>query len=368
MGTSAVFPKAPARAGMYESFFLRAVSPEEPVGVWIRHTVHKRRGERPTGSAWCTVFDSRRGRPYMHKQIGREPSVPAGGWIDVGHARMTPREAEGTCGAARWSLRFASDEPELLHLPRRWLYRTPLPRTKLSSPLPAARFDGSLEVSGQSVIELHGWRGMVGHNWGSEHAERWIWLHGVGFGEEPEAWLDVALGRVRVAGRMTPWVANGALSLDGRRYRVGGLTAGRPDVAETSRGCMVAFGGERRLALQARVEVPEGAAACWHYAGPDGEDRSGAHSQDGWIGGAPDPAPLDGVSPPAGTQSEGLGRAVCTGGRDVINCSVSALKLIVRLPGEGEARTLRTAHGAAYELGVRRYDQRLGREREPAQP
>lgn len=342
---------------MYESFFLRAVSPEEPVGLWIRHTVHKRRGERPTGWVWCTVFDSRRGHPFMHKQIGRAPGVPAGGWIDVGHARMTPREAEGSCGAARWSLRFASDEPELLHLPRRWLYRTSLPRTKLSSPLPAARFDGTLEVSGQSAIELHGWRGMVGHNWGSEHAERWIWLHGVGFGEEPDAWLDVALGRVRVAGRMTPWVVNGALSLDGHRYRVGGLTAGRPHVAETARGCIVAFGGERRLAVQARVEVPEGAAACWHYVDLDGEDRSDiggtATEGGGQSQGTPNPAPPDGVSPPAGTQSEALGRAVSPGGRDVINCSVSALKLIVRLPGEHESRTLRTAHGAAYELGVR---------------
>ena len=82
-----------------------------------------------------------------------------------------------------------------------WLYRTPLPRTKLTSPAPAARFDGALELSGQNAIELRGWPGMIGHNWGSEHAERWIWLHGVCFQEEPRAWLDVALGRLKVAGR-----------------------------------------------------------------------------------------------------------------------------------------------------------------------
>ena len=119
----------------------------------------------------------------------------------------------------------------------------------------------------------------------------------------------------------------------------------------------MAFGGERRLAVQARVEVPEGAAACWHYADLDGEDRSDiggtAAEGGGQSRGTPNPAPPDGVSPPAGTQSEGLGQAVSPGGRDVINCSVSALKLIVRLPGEHESRTLRTAHGAAYELGVR---------------
>ena len=41
MATSAIFPSTPARAGMYESFYLRAVAPEGPIGVWIRHTVHK---------------------------------------------------------------------------------------------------------------------------------------------------------------------------------------------------------------------------------------------------------------------------------------------------------------------------------------
>jgi hypothetical protein len=39
--TAAMFPKARARSGMYESFYLRAVSPREPVGVWIRHTARR---------------------------------------------------------------------------------------------------------------------------------------------------------------------------------------------------------------------------------------------------------------------------------------------------------------------------------------
>jgi hypothetical protein len=302
---------------MYESFYLRAVSPEEPVGVWIRHTVEKPRGERPTGSVWCTVFDARRGRPFMHRLTGEELGVPAGGWIEVGGARMTPTSAEGRCGAAEWSLRFASDEPELRHLSAEWLYRTPLPRTKLTSPAPAARFDGVLELRGRDAIELRGWPGMVGHNWGSEHAERWIWLHGVGFAEQPAAWLDVALARLKVAGLTTPWMANGALSLDGSRHRIGGLTPRGLDVAETVEGCELRLAGERGLVVRAHIEVPEGAAAEWRYADPDGEDRpeiAGAH--------------------------------------DVVNCSVASLELAVKLPGRREPRTLRTAHGGAYELGV----------------
>ena len=317
MPTSAVFPQARAQRGMYESFYLRAVSPDEPVGVWIRLTVSKPAGQPPTGSVWCTVFDAGRGRPFMHKVTGADLSVPAGGWIEVGDARMTPAAAEGTCGPAQWSLRFASEEPELRHLPREWLYRTRLPRTKLTSPAPAARFGGELQLLGRSAIELRDWPGMVGHNWGSEHAERWIWLHGLSFREEPRAWLDVALGRLKVAGRMTPWVANGTLSLGGRRHRIGGLTGRRLRVSETAEGCVLELAGERGLRIRASADVPHLAAAGWLYADPDG-GRSGTH--------------------------------------DVINCSVAALELTVTLPGERGSRTLRTPHGAAYELGLREHD------------
>jgi len=348
MPVSAIFPEAPMRKGMYESFYLRAVAPDEPVGVWIRYTVHKRPGQRPKGSVWCTVFDVRQGRPFMHKLTTDALEVPAGGWIAVGDVRgahqgeeawgegalLSPGRAEGTCGPARWSLRFASEEPELRHLPREWLYRAPLPRTKLTSPAPAARFDGTVDVAGHGgTIELRGWPGMVGHNWGSEHAERWIWLHGIGFEEAPGAWLDVALGRVKVAGRLTPWVASGALSLDGRRYRIGGLTARGLRVEETAAGCVLELRGKHGLAIEARVEVPAGTAAGWRYADPN-DDRSAA--------------------PPA----KPVVRDTATedGGHDVVNCSVAALELNVKLPGNEAPRALRTAHGGAYELGMRERD------------
>ncbi|HWX75487.1 MAG TPA: hypothetical protein VNZ05_09280, partial [Solirubrobacteraceae bacterium] len=199
IGTSAIFPHAALRAGMYESFYLRAVAPGEPIGAWIRHTVHKRPGQRPRGSVWCTLFDSRHGRPFMHKFTTEQLEAPPGGWISVGAerdpvqeatgegARIDPAGARGRCGPASWELGLTSTEPELRHLGREWLYRAPLPRTKLTSPVPAAVFEGAIERAGAAALELRGWRGMVGHNWGSEHAERWIWLHAIDFDEAPEA-------------------------------------------------------------------------------------------------------------------------------------------------------------------------------------
>jgi hypothetical protein len=36
MQAKAVFVDAPKKAGMYESFYLRAVAVDEPVGAWVR--------------------------------------------------------------------------------------------------------------------------------------------------------------------------------------------------------------------------------------------------------------------------------------------------------------------------------------------
>ncbi len=318
---TAMFDKARMRTGMYESFYLRAVSPQEPIGVWIRHTVQKPAGQSPHGSVWCTVFDAGGGRPFMHKLTSDRVIAPTGEWIEVGDRASDgdggvfgPSGADGTCGPAEWSLRLQECEPELRHLPREWLYRAPLPRTKLTSPAPLARLSGWVEILGRSAIKLDGWSGMVGHNWGSEHAERWIWLHGVGFDGAEQAWIDVALGRIKLGGRLTPWVANGALSLDGRRIRVGGLGARGLQVQESPTGCTLQLPCADGKTLRVRAEVPHETAAGWRYGDPDGGE-----------------------------------------GHDVVNCSIAAVTLTVE-SRDGGQRSLHTAHGGVYELGMRERD------------
>ena len=36
-------------------------------------------------------------------------------------------------------------------------------------------------IDGREVT-VSGWRGTVGRNWGSEHADTWVWLHAADFG------------------------------------------------------------------------------------------------------------------------------------------------------------------------------------------
>lgn len=297
--------------GHYESYYLRAVHPTEPRGVWIRYTVLVAPGGPVTGQLWCTLFDRDRPRPSALRVDAGEPASGAGAWIRLGDSTFGADGAVGSVsspsGNATWSLTATVEQPTLRHLPREWMYRARLPRTKPLSITPAALFSGTLEVDGET-IEVAGWPGMIGHNWGEQHAERWIWLHGLGFdGRGADTWLDVAIGRVRLGPVTTPWVANGALSLDGERFVLGGLGS-RAAVAETDDCCVLRLPG-KGATVTASVSAPADAFARWDYANPDG----GMH--------------------------------------DVVNCSVADLAIRVERPGQ-DVLELAAPSRAVYELGV----------------
>ena len=187
MDEGARFPQVAAKAGHYESFYVKACQPGGGRGIWIRHTVHKRPGAEPNASIWFVLFDREAEGPRATKVTvpAAELSAPdrRPGSASTG-AEIGPGRAEGSIETdalnASWDLTFSGDAEPCKYLPADWLYEAPLPKTKFVAPVPDARFDGRLEIDGEE-IELDGWPGMIGHNWGSEHAERWVWLEGTGF-------------------------------------------------------------------------------------------------------------------------------------------------------------------------------------------
>ena len=105
MPVTAVFPTVPQKAGMYESFYLRAVVPTGAGGgVAAIHGAQTSRREA-TGSLWCTVFDARRGRPFMYKLTSERLSDAARGMDRDRRGEARPRPGRGRVRGASWSLR-----------------------------------------------------------------------------------------------------------------------------------------------------------------------------------------------------------------------------------------------------------------------
>ena len=312
--THARFPDVPPDKGHYESFYIKACHPTESLGIWIRHTVHKHSGQELQGSVWFTLFDGTAEGPLASKVTLPGPRVDEGAYIVIGETRFEPGRAVGSARTdqldASWELEFTAEQEALFHLPRDWMYRAPIPKTKLLSPYPDARFDGQVKA-GDRTIELSGWRGMVGHNWGAQHAERWIWMHGADFEGEPDVWLDAAIGKVKLGPVTTPWVGNGTLYIDGERHRLGG-PGRKTRVNEKPDRCDFQLPGAE-VTVSGRVESDRKNFVGWVYADPDGPEHN------------------------------------------TVNCSIADMTLTVSADGRPD-RELRVRGGAAYELGMREKD------------
>jgi hypothetical protein len=316
--TEARFEGLPAGAGHYESFYLKAASSASGRALWIRHTVHKRPGAEPTAAVWFVLFGGGAAPRAAKQTFGADSlEVPEGSYVRVADARIGPGKAAGSIATpeleARWDLRFDDLLTEKLrHLPSDRMYRAPLPRTKLESPHPAASFSGTVEVGGE-LLTLDGWPGMVGHNWGTEHAERWAWIHAAGFeGGVPGDHLDVAAGRVRIGPVTTRWIANGQLVLGGETYRLGGVTrAYGTEIEEQPTECRFVLPG-KGIAVRGSVGAAASEFVGWIYADPGG------------------------------------------GEHHAVNSSVANLEMRIERPGRKHVHL--QVGGAAYELGMRETD------------
>lgn len=255
----------------YESWFVSARDPVSPGALWIRHTRHRPHQGPESAALWCTLLECGPGqRTVLVKQVfsASPPDAAAGPGQFRGEAVMRQR-------TVRWDLGISDGQVPLRPLRPAALYRAPLPRTKLEASVPDGLVTGMLEVDGNAV-GVSGWRGTVGHNWGSEHADTWVWLHAAGFDAAPDCWLELVLARIRIGRARLPWMALGALSVGGNRIRLGGLGR-RPQVDAQPRRLIADIpspGARLRLSVTTRDED----AVAVPYSDPSGGHRAVRHA------------------------------------------------------------------------------------------
>ena len=171
-------------------------------------------------------------------------------------------------GELSWDLAFDDGADAFDHLSHGWMYTRSFPKTKVRSPYPSTRFSGQVRL-GDRTIEVADWPGMVGHNWGTEHAEQWVWIDAVGI-DGRDVFVDIAAGRVRVAGRLTPWIANGVVEFDGKRHRLGGFSRTQAfHMQETELGAVFTIQGAG-IDVRGRVTARPADVATWSYDDPSG--------------------------------------------------------------------------------------------------
>jgi hypothetical protein len=276
-------PRFPdAHGGHVESWFWRANHPTERRALWLKATILVTEDGGRTADAWCTVFtpgsafgirstvpldDASFDAPLNHRVSGcefRRESL-SGSLQDQTHA-------------VSWDLRFSPLEgplgAPLCLLPSTRLLEVPLPKNKSITPCAAALFDGHIVVDGERW-DLSAWPGMRGHNWGPGHAEHYAWGHALFLDADgaPHALVEGVSARLRMGGRLTPWLSALIVRRGEREFRfdrIVDLWRQRPSVGDLDWTLRIR-GRDGEAVLSMAAEAPE--IACLGYGNPDGALR-----------------------------------------------------------------------------------------------
>ena len=250
--------------------------PQGPLRVLLPARRRPRRAAAAPGSATrsssapaarrparCGARCSRPGsEPRAVKQSLPDPRP--GDWLTIGDSHFGPRGAQRAgrgAGASRAVGPDASARPPRRSAPAGAAVRRAAPAHEAREP--AARHDDLRPRRGLGARRLarHG-RPQLGRR-----ARRALDLAARRLRGRADAWLDVALGRVKVGPLTTPWIANGALQP--RRRAAADRRAGRARAWTRARTAA----RSRSAACGSRCAAPQ--LVSWIYADPSGgEHRS----------------------------------------------------------------------------------------------
>ncbi len=217
-----VWRPGPAR-GHVESFFLKANDPSGNRAIWIKFTLFEPRGGPATVQTWAVWFDAERGHTAIMESFPVDRVIIPQGepYLGFGPSGLEPGR---TWGVVRdlgreisWRLRFTTGSQAMELLPWRALYRLPFPRFKLWSPWPDETFHGRIVV-GSRTVDVCGWPGMMGHNWGPSHSPSYVWCQCNRFSGVTGCFEGVS-ARLGVAGLTTPDLTALVLRVGGRELR-----------------------------------------------------------------------------------------------------------------------------------------------------
>ena len=216
----------PGRAGLYESNYIKANSPDGERALWIKHNILAPLDpSRPAvAELWCVLFTKGRAPqviketlPMDRLSLSSHEARMEGAGVLICPTHTTTRIQSGE-RSAHWDIRFSpAPEPAgapVVIFPWARLYTLPFPRKKLVTPAPLTRWEGELVFDGERIA-IEGWTGFRNHNWGTEHAHRYAYGNCNLFDDREGALFEGFSARLKLGSWVTPFISAGLLRLDG---------------------------------------------------------------------------------------------------------------------------------------------------------
>lgn len=219
------------RGGHVESYFVRLNDPSKPRALWLKQTILSPLKGTPVAETWLIWFDgtneplaTRVTEPWTDSHFRGANIDTAALKMSVGSSGRSLTPTPLSVGEGKvitldlsWTLNASPIAKPLSIFPYRFLRVGPFPKAKLLTPAPALNFSGAITLPDGERVDVAGWHGMQGHNWGKEHSFEYAW--GQCLFPREDAMLEGFTGRARVGSRTTPRMSALIVRRGGREFR-----------------------------------------------------------------------------------------------------------------------------------------------------
>ena len=224
------------KTGHVESNFIKLNLPGGRA-LWLKLTVLKRSVGRAdtVAEAWAIAFNLAE-QPERHVALKQtwpftEATIEQSCFFfKVGEVTWRHGASAGSLQDPRtgeritWDLTFRTDLEGHRHLPYAWMYRGAVPKTKPMSPQIDTRFNGWVRVDDHET-KVSNAPGMLGHNWGTQQAESWTWVHCNMWDEgDQDLVFEGITSRVKMGPITSPQISVLHARVRGERVDISGLT------------------------------------------------------------------------------------------------------------------------------------------------
>ncbi len=265
------------RKGHYEVYFLKFNHVRTSTGFWIRYTLLAPLNGSPIAELWAIFFDandpSKNNAVKNTFPVSRVVVKKDVFFLGIGDALMTHTGAHGRItgddGSMSWDLRFDPVAGLYRHFPADWMYRAPLPSTKVVSPNFSIKVYGSIEVNGK-IYNCDGEPGQQSHLWGTKHAAQWTWANATLFSEDETAIFECLSARINIGSLLSPALTLFFLRYKGKDYYLNGLISLLRNSVDGSLPAWRFHSGYHALRLSGEIRAPLESFIGVEYTDPDG--------------------------------------------------------------------------------------------------
>lgn len=219
------------RAGLYESYYFRGNS--SSLSFWLKHNfIQFKKDPFVSIDATFIIFDHQHEKSFYLKKRVTLPQdeffkkIENKNWLELkfvldqnSYFEISEKHLEGTISdngqLIKWNFNLSPSNEPYYHLEPHFLYRSPLfPKKKLLTRDIKIGFKGWIQFN--EINFNSEWVGLCGHNWGKEHAHKYVYANCNQFSED--AYFDGYSAQILIGSLKSPLLSGGSLKWHNEWY------------------------------------------------------------------------------------------------------------------------------------------------------